>query len=89
METKLFKLVSKRAALMRAPYAQSSWTINTSTIKKKKSTPQNKTLKSVPKKKKNNNNNNNNNNINLLSKNIDIDSKDRKENVDDETNKKI
>ncbi|CAF1414365.1 unnamed protein product [Rotaria sp. Silwood1] len=34
MQTKLFETVCKRAALMRAPYAQSSWTNNTSTIKK-------------------------------------------------------
>ncbi|CAF3757299.1 unnamed protein product [Rotaria sp. Silwood1] len=49
MPTNLIKIVCKRAALMRAPYAQSSWTINTSTIKKKSSS-RNKTAISIPKK---------------------------------------
>ncbi|CAF3798906.1 unnamed protein product [Rotaria sp. Silwood1] len=47
MPTNLIKIVCKRAALMRAPYAQSSWTINTSTIKKKSSS-RNKTAISIP-----------------------------------------
>ncbi|CAF3798923.1 unnamed protein product [Rotaria sp. Silwood1] len=49
MPTNLIKIVCKRAALMRAPYAQSSWTINTSTIKKKSSS-RNKTAISIPNK---------------------------------------
>ncbi|CAF3852104.1 unnamed protein product, partial [Rotaria sp. Silwood1] len=49
MQTKLIKIICKRAALMRAPYVQSSWTTNTSTIKKKSSS-QSKTAISIPNK---------------------------------------
>ncbi|CAF4309918.1 unnamed protein product [Rotaria sp. Silwood2] len=75
METKLFKTVCKRAALMRAPYAQSSWTTNTSPIKKKKSTARCKKSISVA-------NNTNKNNNKLLNKKMDIVEQDPKQNAD-------
>ncbi|CAF3160977.1 unnamed protein product [Rotaria sp. Silwood2] len=49
MQTKLFETVCKRAAITRAPYAQSSWPTNTSTIKRKSSS-QSKTGISIPNK---------------------------------------
>ncbi|CAF4786310.1 unnamed protein product [Rotaria sp. Silwood1] len=83
MQTKLIKIICKRAALMRAPYAQSSWTTNTSTIKKKSSSPS-KTAISIP----NKSILENDSNIKLVNKKKHIDDKDPKHDAEAERNEK-
>ncbi|CAF4318385.1 unnamed protein product [Rotaria sp. Silwood2] len=84
MQTKLFKTVCKRAALMRAPYSQSSWTNNISPIKKKKSSSRSKKANNIPTKSIQTNNNKNK----LINNKEDMASNNSKPDADGETNKK-
>ncbi|CAF3778285.1 unnamed protein product [Rotaria sp. Silwood1] len=81
MQTKLIKMICKRAALMRAPYRQSSWTNNTSPTKQKLSS-QSKTKSSVRTKSIESNNNKNK----LVKKKAHMVDKDLKNNSGQETN---